>query len=63
MKRFGSGNLWRGLVNGTKQVVNIVGTYGNNPDPVVRVERGNDAGKAFAIKWETGEVIKELNLI
>lgn len=64
MERFGSGNkLWKGVVNGVEQIINIVGTYGENNDPIVRVDRGNDFGKTFAINWETGVVIKELDLV
>ena len=61
MKKFGTENLWRGLVNGHKQVVNVVGTYGDGL-PIVRIERGPDAGKAMAINWGTGEVVKEVHL-
>jgi len=58
MKRLG--NLWQGQVNGSNQVINVVGTYGDG-FPVVRIEQGQDVGKAFAIDWNTGEVIKEIN--
>lgn len=61
MKKFNK-TLWVGIVNGSNQVINVVGTYGPSQDPVVRVERGVDAGKAFAIKWDSGGVIKELDL-
>lgn len=63
MKRYKNTGMWEGIVNGETQIINVVGTYGgNNPFPIVRVEEGKDKGKALAIEWETGEIIKELHL-
>jgi len=61
MKR--EGTMWRGTVNAhTNIFVNVVGTYGDDKVPIVRVENGPDKAKAFAIDWQTGKVIKQLNL-
>jgi hypothetical protein len=56
-------NLWQGLVNNSIQIVNIVGIYGKDCDPIVRVEEGLDQNKCFVIKWDTGKIVRELNLI
>lgn len=58
------GSMWRGTVNGHENVlVNVVGTYGSEPFfPIVRVESGPDRGRAYAIDWKTGTVIKQFDL-
>lgn len=63
MKRcFDNQNNWLGQVNGSEQVITVVGTYGDQ-NPVVRVLSGADAGKALAIKWDTGKILKDIKMV
>jgi len=52
--------LWAITLNGEPALVNVVGTYGNRPDPVVYVEDGLHKGFQLVIDWETGRIIRNL---